>query len=100
MRRIDIHADDSIGVEVRSRIVLNRSGDILCEVPVRGIASAWDYRTLRNALPQCCYRSAMSVECISQNDDGVTAFFADGARAERNHQGLENRVIKECRALR
>ena len=83
MRRIGIRADDSIGVEVRSRIALDRSGDIICEVPVRGIASAWDriYRALKDALPAECCRSGMQLERFEQDARNVTAVFADGSRA-------------------
>ena len=84
MRRIGIHSDHSIGVEVRSRIALDRSGNVLCEVPLRGVASAWDsiYRALKNALPAQCRRSGMPLERFEQDARGVTAVFADGSRAE------------------
>lgn len=84
LRRIGIRADGSIGVEVRSRIALDRSGDIRCEVPLRGIASAWDriYRALKSALPAQCYRSGMQLERFEQDTGRVTAVFADGSRAE------------------
>jgi 2-polyprenyl-6-methoxyphenol hydroxylase-like FAD-dependent oxidoreductase len=84
MRRIGIRVDDSIGVEVRSRIALDRSGSVLCEVPLRGIASAWDsiYRVLRSALPTECRRQGMQLERFEQDARSVTAVFADGSRAE------------------
>ncbi len=84
MRRIGIRVDDSIGVEVRSRLALDRSGSIICEVPLRGIASAWDriYRALRTALPAQCYRSEMPFKRFEQDARCVTAVFADGSRAE------------------
>jgi len=84
MRRIGIRADDSIGVEVRSRIALDRSGNIVCEVPLRGVASAWDriYRALKTALPAQCHRSGMQLERFEQDARNVTAVFADGSRAE------------------
>jgi 2-polyprenyl-6-methoxyphenol hydroxylase-like FAD-dependent oxidoreductase len=83
MRRIGIRIDGSIGVEVRSRIALDRTGNIICEVPQGGIASAWDriYRTLKTVLPARCYRPGMPLERIEQNARGVTAVFADGSRA-------------------
>ncbi len=83
MRRIGIRIDDSIGVEVRSRIALERSGNIVCEVPLRGAFSAWDriYRALKNALPAQCYRSGMQLERFEQDARSVTAVFADGSRA-------------------
>ena len=84
MRRIGIPADDSIGVEVRSRIALDRSGNTVCEVPLRGIASAWDriYRALMSALPAQCYRSGIQLERFEQDRRSVAAVFADGSRAE------------------
>jgi 2-polyprenyl-6-methoxyphenol hydroxylase-like FAD-dependent oxidoreductase len=84
MRRIGIRIDESIGVEVRSRVALDRSGNILCDVPVRGIVSAWDriYRAVRNALPAQCLRAGMQLERFEQNARLVTAVFADGSRAE------------------
>jgi 2-polyprenyl-6-methoxyphenol hydroxylase-like FAD-dependent oxidoreductase len=83
MRRIGIRIDDSIGVEWCSRIALDRSGNVLCEVPVRGIASAWEriYRALKNALPAQCYRSGMQLERFEQDARSVTAVFADRSRA-------------------
>lgn len=84
MRRIGIRIDDSIGVEVRSRIALDRSGNINCEVPLRGVSSAWDriYRALKTALPAQCHRSGMQLERFEQDARCVTAVFADGSRAE------------------
>jgi 2-polyprenyl-6-methoxyphenol hydroxylase-like FAD-dependent oxidoreductase len=83
MRRIGIRADDSIGVEWRSRIALDRSGSIVCEVPLPGITSAWDrlYRVLKRALPAQWHRSGMQLERFEQDARGVTAVFADGSRA-------------------
>jgi len=84
MRRIGIRADDAIGIDVRSRIGLDRSGNVLCEVPIRSVATAWDriYRAVRSALPADCYRSGMQLERFEQTARCVTAFFADGSCAE------------------
>jgi len=84
MRRIGIRIDDSIGVEVRSRIALDRRGNVVCEVPLRGVFSAWDriYRALKSALPAQCHRSGMQLERFEQDARSVTAVFADGSRAE------------------
>jgi len=83
MRRIGIRADDSLGVAVHSRIAFDRTGNVVCEVPVRGIASAWDriYRALKNALPEQCYRSGVQLERFLQDERSVTAIFTDGSRA-------------------
>lgn len=84
MRRIGIHFDESIGAEVHSRIGLDRSGAMICEVPVRAITTAWDriYHALRTALPLDSYRSGMRLERFEQDGRKVAAFFADGSRAE------------------
>jgi 2-polyprenyl-6-methoxyphenol hydroxylase-like FAD-dependent oxidoreductase len=84
MRRIGIPAEDSIGVKVCSRIALDRSGNIVSEVPLRGVFSAWDriYRALKKALPAQCHRSGMQLERFDQDARSVTAVFADGSRAE------------------
>jgi 2-polyprenyl-6-methoxyphenol hydroxylase-like FAD-dependent oxidoreductase len=84
MRRIGIGLDESIGVEIRSRIGLHYNGDTMCEVPVRAIATAWDriYRALKTALPSESYRSGMQLERFEQDTQKVTAIFVDGLRAE------------------
>lgn len=84
MRQIGIRADDSIGVEWRSRVVLDRSGNIVCEMPLPGITSAWGrmYRALKKALPAECYRSGMQLERFEQDARCVSALFADGSRSE------------------
>jgi 2-polyprenyl-6-methoxyphenol hydroxylase-like FAD-dependent oxidoreductase len=84
MRRIGIDLDESIGVEVRSRIGLDRNGKTTCEVPVRAITTAWDrmYRALKTALPSDSYHSGMQLDRFEQDGHGVAAFFADGSHAE------------------
>lgn len=83
MQRIGIHID-AIGVEVRSRIALDRNGTILCEVPVRGVETAWDcvYRALRNALPSDRYHHGMKLERFEQGANDVTAIFTGGHRIQ------------------
>jgi 2-polyprenyl-6-methoxyphenol hydroxylase-like FAD-dependent oxidoreductase len=83
MRHIGIRLDDSIGVEVTSRICLDRNGNALCEVPLREVGTAWDriYRALKHALPPECCRPGMIFERLEQDEHKVTALFADGSRA-------------------
>ena len=83
MRHIGIRLDDSIGVEVSSRICLDRNGNTLCEVPLREVGTAWDriYRALKHALPPECCRPGMIFERLEQDEQKVTAVFADGSRA-------------------
>jgi len=84
LRRIGIDLEASIGVEVHSRVGLDRSGETICEVPVRSITTAWDriYRALKTALPAESYHSGMQLERFEQDTHKVTAIFADGLRAE------------------
>lgn len=83
MRRIGLSVDKSIGVEVQTRICLDRSGRIIHEVRVPQRQSTWAriYRLLKDALPLECYRCGMALERIEQDAGGATAVFADGSRA-------------------
>lgn len=82
MHRIDARVDRSIGIESRSRIVLDRSGKIAAEVPIRGLTSAWSrlYRPLRDALPAACYHANATLQRIEQGASSVTAILDDGRR--------------------
>jgi 2-polyprenyl-6-methoxyphenol hydroxylase-like FAD-dependent oxidoreductase len=82
MRRIGLTLDPSIGVSVRSRLCLDRSGAVVDEHIVPAVNSAWDriYRPLKDALPDACYRAGARFERLEQNDGAVTAIFAGGAR--------------------
>jgi 2-polyprenyl-6-methoxyphenol hydroxylase-like FAD-dependent oxidoreductase len=84
MRRIGIQIDKSMGVEVRSRIALDKHGTPLCEVPVSGIETAWDcvYRALRSALSSESYHDGMKLERFEQTAAAVTAIFAGGRRVQ------------------
>jgi 2-polyprenyl-6-methoxyphenol hydroxylase-like FAD-dependent oxidoreductase len=107
MRRIGIGLDESIGVEVRSRIGLDRNGEVMCEVPVRGVATAWDriYRALKTALPSELYRSGMQLERFEQGTHTVIAIFADGLRVEGDlligadgiHSTVRRQLIPEAK---
>jgi 2-polyprenyl-6-methoxyphenol hydroxylase-like FAD-dependent oxidoreductase len=82
MRRIGISFDDTISIEVRSRVGLDRNGKICCEVALQSFATAWDriYRSLRAALPAEQYRLGSKFERFTQEGDRITAIFADGSR--------------------
>ena len=84
MAKIGIVADPSRGVQVKSRICLDRSGAIVAERVVPATNSAWDriYRPLKDALPAECYRAGIRLTSLEQDGDGVTAIFADG-KSER-----------------
>jgi 2-polyprenyl-6-methoxyphenol hydroxylase-like FAD-dependent oxidoreductase len=84
MRRIDPAVDRRIGVETRSRILLDRAFNVPHEVPLRGMTSAWSriYRPLKAALPDHCYHAGAVFTGLTQSADRVTATFADGSRTE------------------
>jgi 2-polyprenyl-6-methoxyphenol hydroxylase-like FAD-dependent oxidoreductase len=84
LRRAGITIGDAIGVNVHSRICLNRDGTINCEVPIRTVTTAWDrlYRALKDALPAKFYRPGMQLKSFEQSDKKITALFADGSRDE------------------
>jgi 2-polyprenyl-6-methoxyphenol hydroxylase-like FAD-dependent oxidoreductase len=84
MRRVGIPIDESIWVEVRSHTCLDRSGKIVCQVPVREVNTAWDriYRALKQAWPAAHYYAGRTLTRLEQDEHRVTAVFADGLRAE------------------
>ncbi len=84
MRRIDPAIDRSIGIETRSRLLIDRAFGIVHEVPLRGMTSAWSriYRPLRQALPADCYRAGAVFAGLEQSRNRVIALLADGSRAE------------------
>ena len=83
MRRIGIRLDDSIRIEARSRICLDRSGIRVHELPVRDVSTAWDrvYRALSRMLPPEHYHAGMTLDCFEQDAHGVRARFIDGSLA-------------------
>jgi 2-polyprenyl-6-methoxyphenol hydroxylase-like FAD-dependent oxidoreductase len=69
MRRIGIRIDESIWVEIRSHMCLDRSGKVVCEVPVREVSTAWDrlYRALKGRFPPEHYHADMALERFEQD---------------------------------
>jgi 2-polyprenyl-6-methoxyphenol hydroxylase-like FAD-dependent oxidoreductase len=83
MQRIGVRLDASIGISVRSRLGLDRRGNVVAEVPAGDRLTAWAriYRALKDALPAECYHFNRAVRRVTQDVHGVTAEFADGSRA-------------------
>jgi 2-polyprenyl-6-methoxyphenol hydroxylase-like FAD-dependent oxidoreductase len=83
MRRIGLNLDESMAVVTRSYMCLDRSGNMIREVPLERLMSAWVrfYRPLRDALPAPCYHAGRQLEHVDQHHDSVTAIFSDGSRA-------------------
>ncbi|MES2264988.1 MAG: FAD binding domain-containing protein [Pseudomonadota bacterium] len=76
--------DANIGVEVPSRVTLDRDGSVLGELPHRQVLTAWGrlYGLLRAALPAERYHSGRHLLEVAQDGERVTAVFVDGGRAE------------------
>lgn len=83
MRRLGLAFDESLGVKVRARVCLERSGRVSHEIAMPQIMTSWGsiYRPLADLLPRECYRAGVSLERVEQKRDEVTAVFADGTRA-------------------
>ena len=82
IRRICPQIDQSIGVEVSTRICLDRGGRITHQTEVPQFMSAWGriYRLLKAAFPAARYRCGMQLERVEQDAGSVTAVFAGGLR--------------------
>jgi 2-polyprenyl-6-methoxyphenol hydroxylase-like FAD-dependent oxidoreductase len=82
LRRIGIDFDESMGIKVDTVICLDRAGHTYLTTETARIMSSWGrlYRSLRDPLPSESYRLGMSLHRVEQDEDGVTAVFADGTR--------------------
>jgi 2-polyprenyl-6-methoxyphenol hydroxylase-like FAD-dependent oxidoreductase len=86
LRRAGIAFDETMGVQVRQVVCLDRAGKIVAAQPSARTMSAWSrlYHALRDALPAQDYRLGKKLLRIEQSADDVTAVFADDSR-ERGH---------------
>jgi len=73
--------DDTIGIQVRSRICLDASGRVTHQVEQPQYMSAWAriYRLLKDDFPREHYRFGATLARIDQDAAGVTAVFTDGS---------------------
>lgn len=83
LERLGLPVDASVGVEVQTRICLDRAGRVTHRLAMPQRMSAWAriYRLLRDALPAARYRPGMDLVRVDQDLQGVTATFRDGTRA-------------------
>ena len=83
LQRIGIALDAGIMGHVRSRIFLDRAGNIVHEVVRKSATSAWGelYGALKAGVPAECYRGGIALERLAQEAHSVTAIFTDGSRA-------------------
>lgn len=83
LRRAGVAVDSSLGIEVQERVTLARDGSTAGRRPQPQLLTAWSrlYGALREVLPSERYHNARSLSDFEQDEDGVTASFADGSRA-------------------
>lgn len=82
LRRVGIDFDESMGIKVDTVICLDKDGRTYLETRTARTMSSWGrlYRSLRDPLPSESYRLGMSFDRVEQDENGVTAVFAGGAR--------------------
>jgi 2-polyprenyl-6-methoxyphenol hydroxylase-like FAD-dependent oxidoreductase len=80
--RLGLPVDRTVGVEVDTRICLDRTGRITHRIAMPQRMSAWSrvYRLLKDALPAQQYRYGMDLARVEPDERGVTAVFANGTR--------------------
>ncbi|MBC7514102.1 MAG: FAD-dependent monooxygenase [Herminiimonas sp.] len=82
LQRAGVTIDESLGVEVTSRVALDAAGMIVSQMAMTQVLSSWSrlYQLLREALPQSCMRWATAAARVVESADGVTLHCEDGQR--------------------
>ena len=82
LRQAGIAIDDTLGVQVQSRVALNADGSVVAATELPQLLTSWGrlYHLLRQALPAERYRHGVTVQQVSQDDDQVQVQCADGTR--------------------
>ena len=72
--------DGAVGVAVAGRVALARDGSVAAELPMPQFCTSWArlYNMLNDAFPEERVRRGAELVEFEQDDDGVTARFADG----------------------
>jgi 2-polyprenyl-6-methoxyphenol hydroxylase-like FAD-dependent oxidoreductase len=72
--------DDTLGVPVAARVVLDREGEAQCRWDYPQVLTSWGrlYALLRAALPDSLYRSGAPVSSVQQDSEGVAALLPNG----------------------
>ncbi|MDB5839582.1 MAG: monooxygenase [Herminiimonas sp.] len=84
LEKIGIPVDEGIGVQVMSRVTLDRSGEAVGRYDYPQILTAWGrlYFLLKQALPAQRYTSGKHLVSVDQEPGRVIARFADGSVEE------------------
>lgn len=80
LRRAGVTVDATLGVEVHSRVALERDGSVAATLPLRQVLSSWSrlYQLLHAALPDHCLIAGASARNVVESADGVTLECDDG----------------------
>lgn len=83
LARIGIATGDGIGVDIEGRVAFGRDGAVLGTLPVRQCLTTWGrlHELLLDAFPAARYHLGHACSGITQDADGVTAHFRNGASA-------------------
>lgn len=75
---------EALGVEVEKRILVDRSGRVTAEKPLRQLMTSWDrlQQLLQRNVPASCYHLGHDFERLEQDGREVRVHFANG-RVER-----------------
>lgn len=91
---------EPIGVSVSTRVVLAQNGSVVCEEPRPQVLASWDqvWQRLR-ACSDGFYLHGSALASFEQNDNGVTARFADGTSKSADllvaADGIQSTVRKQ-----
>ena len=82
LRQAGIRIDDTLGVQVQSRVALDADGAVTATTELPQLLTSWSrlYHLLRQALPAERYRHGVAVQRIEQDDEQVQVHCADGTR--------------------
>ncbi|MFP3553950.1 FAD binding domain-containing protein [Paraburkholderia sp. SIMBA_049] len=81
MRAAGVRLDESIGVQVKSRVTLAPDGSVLSERELPQTLTAWSkmYGVLRSALPDQHYHSGAVVNAVADGPKHATVSLSDGS---------------------
>lgn len=71
---------EALGVEVEKRILVDRSGRVIAEKPLRQLMTSWDrlQQLLQRNVPASCYHLGHDFERLEQDSRKVRVHFANG----------------------
>jgi 2-polyprenyl-6-methoxyphenol hydroxylase-like FAD-dependent oxidoreductase len=83
-RYAGIQHSRALGVRSHDRLYLDRAGTVVHKEPMPQTQTSWNtlYGSLSSAFPAEHYHRGKTLVDLAQNEHRVTAFFADGSRAE------------------